>query len=56
MEGIVKVCFIIEKMWKICVKNVNCVGFNFYYCLFDNEDRKWERCIEKVLIKEGNSY
>lgn len=56
MEGIVKVCPITEKMWKARAKNVNCAGLNSYHCLSDNEDRKWERCIEKSLIKEGNSY
>ncbi|XP_065934335.1 uncharacterized protein [Magallana gigas] len=54
MEGIVKVCPITEKMWKTRAKNVNCAGLNSYHCLSDNEDRKWERCIEKALIKEGN--
>lgn len=54
-EGVVKFCPITEKRWKARAKNVNCAGLNSYHCLSDNEDRKWERCIEKALIKEGNS-
>ena len=26
-----------------------------YHCLSDNEGRKWEKCVQQSLIKEGKS-
>eukprot|EP00105_Crassostrea_gigas_P004985 XP_011418407.1 PREDICTED: uncharacterized protein LOC105321698 [Crassostrea gigas] len=53
-EGNVEYCPIIKDMWEARAIEVDCGGLNSYHCLTDNEGRKWERCVEKSLIKEGN--
>lgn len=53
-EGNVKYCPVNKEMWEAHAIEVDCGGLNSYHCLSDNEGRKWERCVEKALIKEGN--
>lgn len=55
-EGNVKHCPIVKDTWEARAIEIDCGGLNSYHCLTDNEGRKWERCVEKALIKEGNSY
>lgn len=54
-KGNVDVCPVTMKTWKDReeAKREDCGGQSVYHCLSDNEDRKWERCVEKSLIKEG---
>lgn len=49
------VCPITKETWEKRAeeKSVDCGGQSVYHCLADNEGRKWERCVEKSLIKEG---
>lgn len=55
-EGNVKHCPIVKDTWEARALEIDCGGLNSYHCLTDNEGKKWERCVEKALINEGNSY
>lgn len=55
-KGNVKFCPINKETWESRSKEHDCGGLNSYHCLSDTENRKWERCVEKALIKEGCSY
>lgn len=58
-EGNVNICPITKEEWEARAKEkqyaYDCGGQNVYHCLADNEGRKWERCVEKSLIKKGIS-
>lgn len=53
--GNVDVCPVTKEAWeeRAKAKSGDCGGQSVYHCLTDNEGRKWERCVEKSLMKEG---
>lgn len=53
-KGNVKFCPINKETWESRAIEHDCGGLNSYHCLSDTENRKWEGCVEKALIKEGN--
>lgn len=54
-KGNVDFCPVTMKTWmdRAEAKHGDCGGQSVYHCLVDNEGRKWEKCVEKSLIKEG---
>lgn len=54
-NGNVDVCPINKKTWeeRAEAKSGDCGGQSVYHCLADSEGKKWERCVEKSLVKEG---
>lgn len=53
--GNVVFCPVTRETWeeRAKAKSGDCGGQSVYHCLSDNEGRKWERCVEKSLVKEG---
>lgn len=53
--GNVVFCPVTRETWEehAKAKSGDCGGQSVYHCLSYNEDRKWERCVEKSLVKEG---
>lgn len=54
-QGNVDVCPVTKETWEARAeaKKADCGGQSVYHCLADSEGRKWEKCVEKALIKEG---
>lgn len=54
-KGNVDVCPVTKEEWeeRAVAKHGECGGQNVYHCLADIEGRKWERCVEKSLVKKG---
>lgn len=54
-KGKVDVCPVTKDAWeeRAEAKSGECGGQNVYHCLADIEGRKWERCVEKSLVKKG---
>lgn len=54
-KGNVHLCPVTRKTWeeRAKAKSGDCGGQSVYHCLSDSEGWKWERCVEKSLIKEG---
>lgn len=54
-RGNVDVCPITKEAWeaRAKAKRGDCGVQSVYHCLADNEGRKWERCVEEILIKGG---
>lgn len=57
-QGNVDVCPVTKETWEARAeaKKADCGGQSVYHCLADSEGRKWEKCVEKALIKEGVCY
>lgn len=53
--GNVDVCPITKEAWEERAKAISeeCDGQSEYHCLADRNGRKWERCVEKSLVKGG---
>ncbi|XP_078336199.1 uncharacterized protein LOC111138215 isoform X2 [Crassostrea virginica] len=49
-------CPVTKEAWekRAAERDSECGGESVYHCLSDNEGRKWERCVLRSLIKEGN--
>lgn len=56
-KGNVDVCPVTKEEWeeRAVAKHGECGGQNVYHCLTDIEGGKWERCVEKSLVKQGIS-
>lgn len=55
-KGNVDECPITKETWEERAKSGDCGGQKVYHCLADYEGWKWERCVEKSLVKEGISF
>uniref|UniRef100_K1PX79 Uncharacterized protein n=1 Tax=Magallana gigas TaxID=29159 RepID=K1PX79_MAGGI len=55
-KGNVDVCPVTKEAWdaRAKTKSGDCGGQSVYHCLADSEGGKWERCVEKTLVIEGN--
>lgn len=56
-KGNVDVCSVTKEEWeeRAVAKHGECGGQIVYHCLADSEGGKWERCVEKSLVKQGIS-
>lgn len=53
-KGNVDVCPSTKDAWEARANIVNC-GYGIeYHCLSDSLGRKWEKCVERTLISEGD--
>lgn len=54
--GSVDTCPVTKKAWEARAELLKdeCDFESDYHCLPDNEGVKWEKCIQKTLILEGN--
>lgn len=57
-EGSVDVCPVKKEAWdaRAEAKKTDCGGASVYHCLSDIKGWKWEKCVEKTLISEGNIF
>ena len=54
--GSVDTCPVTKNAWETRAKLMKdeCDFERVYHCLSDGKGRKWEKCIQKTLILEGN--
>ncbi|XP_078336204.1 uncharacterized protein LOC111133377 isoform X3 [Crassostrea virginica] len=55
-KGNVDACPVTKDSWisRAGLKKADCGGGTVYHCLTDSNNNKWEKCLEKTLILEGN--
>nr|XP_022344810.1 uncharacterized protein LOC111137587 isoform X2 [Crassostrea virginica] len=55
-EGNVDVCPVTKETWEARAeaKKADCGGQSVYHCLSDIKGRKWEKCVQRTLVIEGN--
>lgn len=57
-NGNVNSCPVTKKTWeeRAQANKAYCGGESLYHCLPDYEGNKWEKCVPKTLISEGELY